>query len=129
MFIYSFNFSRLFLHLSFHSHIYSFTYSLIILFIIRAVDNEESINLLTVGATRTIPDERESSITMATVLLRDVLKVENTRLNEMIVDLRLRVEEDERNEFEVISRKNGLKSSTDRVSNDDDMSSMPSSLR
>ena len=115
---------RLFLHLSIYSHIYT-NY----LFLVRAVDNEESINLLTVGATRTIPDERESSITMATVLLRDVLKVENTRLNEMIVDLRLRVEEDERNEFEVISRKNGLKSSTDRVSNDDEMSSMPSSLR
>ena len=93
------------------------------------MDSEESINLLTVGATRTIPDERESSISMATVLLRDVLKVESLRLNEMIIDLRLRVEEDERNEFEVIQRKNGLKSSTDRVSNDDEVSSMPASLR
>lgn len=84
---------------------------------------------MTVGATRTIPDERESSISMATVLLRDVLNVDSVRLSDMISELRLRVEQDERNEFEVVQRKNGLKSSTDRVSNDDEVSSMPSSLR
>ena len=76
-----------------------------------------------------MPDERESSISMATVLLRDVLNVDSVRLSELSSDLRLRVEEEERNEFEVIQRKNGLKSSTDRVSRDDEVSSMPSGLR
>lgn len=66
---------------------------------------------------------------MATSLLRDVLNVDSARLGDMIVELRLRVEEDERNEFEVAQRRNGLKSSTDRVSNDDEVSTMPSSLR
>jgi hypothetical protein len=95
----------------------------------RATDSAESIHLLKVGATRTVPDERESSISMATVLLRDVLQVDSTRLVELSNDLRLRVEEDERNEFEVMQRRSGLKSSTDRVSDDDEVSSLPSPFR
>lgn len=95
----------------------------------RATDSAESIHLLKVGATRTVPDERESSISMATVLLRDVLQVDSARLGELSNDLRLRVEEDERNEFEVIQRRSGLKSSTDRVSDDDEVSSLPSPFR
>ena len=51
-------------------------------------------HLLRVGATRVVPDERESSISMATVLLRDVLNVDSVRLNELSQDLRLSVEED-----------------------------------
>ena len=86
-------------------------------------------HLLRVGATRVVPDERESSISMATVLLRDVLNVDSVRLNELSQDLRLRVEEDERNEFEVAQRRNGLKSSTDRVVDDDEMSSLPAPFR
>lgn len=56
---------------------------------------------------------------MATVLLRDVLKMDSPRLVDLSNDLRLRVEEDERKEFEVLQRRSGLKSSTDRVSDDD----------
>ena len=96
---------------------------------LRATDSAESMHLLQVGATRTVPDERESSISMATVLLRDVLNVDSVRLNELSQDLRLRVEEDERNEFEVAQRRNGLKSSTDRVVDDDVMSSLPAPFR
>lgn len=97
--------------------------------ILRATDSVESMHLLRVGATRVVPDERESSISMATVLLRDVLNVDSVRLNELSQDLRLRVEEDERNEFEVAQRRNGLKSSTDRVVDDDEMSSLPAPFR
>jgi hypothetical protein len=85
----------------------------------RASDSAESIHLLQAGATRTVPDERESAISMATVLLRDVLKMDSPRLIDLSNDLRLRVEEDERKEFEVLQRRSGLKSSTDRVSDDD----------
>lgn len=95
----------------------------------RATDSAESIHLLKVGATRTVPDERESSISMAMILLRDVLQVDSTRLVELSNDLRLRVEEDERNEFEVNQRRSGLKSSTDRMSDDDEVSSRPSPFR
>lgn len=81
-----------------------------------------------VGATRAVPDEQETSLRMANILVRDLLMIDSLQLEEVSRSIRIGLEDEERIELEAYQRRNGVKNSVDREINNDEMS-MSSSFR